>query len=348
MQRNNHRRRAYAGAGHGAGQAVTDPMQTASCPLDSGRGRGNPSLRPPSSSRGRGNPSLRPTSSGRGRGNLSSRPFRPSPLALYSSSKTSPALRNAAPAPRPRSHVQETIRQLEKVAQEVIAMRERERRLAKRPAPPPPSPPPECAMQVVTERRPPSPSRHSDISASDESSSNYSSHSSSPSSSPGLAGNPEPFHAPILKGEIPATWLARLSQRHLSATLLVDQPKITLTSPSEEELPQQVQPAPESEPKPKRNPRWAGLWDGEPDEIRWIEEYGQWSSPSDEQPQDQDELGAASDYDSDAHSIASSLFTTLPDTSSMSTSPPTSPTKARQSPLYYEHVSTSLSRIPQG
>ncbi len=125
--------------------------------------------------------------------------------------------------------------------------------------------------------------------------------------------------------------MARMSQLRLSATLAAQQPQIKLTAPSEESLSKR-----RLEPVLERNPRWAGLWDGEPDEIQWIEEYGQWSTADIEQPQV--ELGAASDYESDAHSVTSSIFTTIPDTSSMSTSPPTSPTKARQSPVYHDLV----------
>ncbi|KAF7793502.1 hypothetical protein EIP86_004614 [Pleurotus ostreatoroseus] len=285
--------------------------------------------------------SLQLPPAGRGRGRGTARPFRPSPLALYCESAPSPVIPKSRPRARTNSRreLQETIRQLERVAQEVKLMHghPRGRGKARAPSPPPlpPAIPPRNPMRRLARPRTPSPPRPLPPSDSDDSSSSYSSTNSSPNSSPGSSPDlSDPFHAPILKGEVPPAWLiARMSHLRLAATLAAQQPQIKLTAPSEESLAR----ARLTSVKEQRNPRWAGLWDGEPDEIKWIEEYGQWSPPIPaEQPQD--ELGAASDYDSDALSVASSIFTNIPDTSSMSTSPPTSPTKARQSPVYHDFV----------
>ncbi|KAJ3524420.1 hypothetical protein NM688_g8566 [Phlebia brevispora] len=264
------------------------------------------------------------------RTNGSTRPFRPSPLALYVSPATSPIVRHATPK-KTRDHraeVRETIDQLEKVAEEVRLLTARET----------PPRPPKCYLRSAPKPVPPPLPERPAALAPEEPGSASSSASSSPSSSPSSSSassssSSVSFHAPILKGQLPPSLYARPLQKHLSrdVSLTVAEPELTVvpTVPSQ---------AAKREPSLQRNPRWSGLWDGEPDEIQWIEEYGQWSTSSDEAEPQTDELIDSSNYDSDAHSITSSVFTTLPDSSSISTSPPTSPTRARPLSVHQDHV----------
>lgn len=157
------------------------------------------------------------------------------------------------------------------------------------------------------------------------------------------------YHAPILTGELSFDNMdAERSQQSLAMDIAfgMEIPRIMVTLPSSDELTE------DNNRYPSRDSPWrnAGLWDGEPDEVRWVEEYGQWNTQVKRKRGDTSD--AWSDSDSDTSSIASSLFITVPDTSSLTTSPPSSPVGYLDSPSTYDthvrpsHSHSSLTLIP--
>ncbi|PSR71027.1 hypothetical protein PHLCEN_2v13075 [Hermanssonia centrifuga] len=138
----------------------------------------------------------------------------------------------------------------------------------------------------------------------------------------------ESFHAPILNGQHSLAFLHNeVSQHSMSAGIAFGMkiPRIMVTVPSSEQLLECAQ--------SYGNEGHAD----QSDEVKWLEEYGQWDNPAEGSWKDMHSTDDDDDNDSDASSFASSLFITVPDSSSISTSPPLSPTSPPNSPPAYEH-----------
>lgn len=220
--------------------------------------------------------------------------------------------------------VRETIRQLEKIAEDLRAMGDE--------ITVPAYARPRLSLRAMMKARAhPAPSLPSPPSDETESVDSHCSSSTTSSSAQ--------YHAPILTGELSFDDMdAERSQQSLAMDIAfgMEIPRIMVTIPSSDELTE------DNNRYPSRDSPWrnAGLWDGEPDEVRWVEEYGQWNTQIKRKRGDTSEPW--SDSDSDTSSIASSLFITVPDTSSLTTSPPSSPVGYRDAPSTYDtHVRPS-------
>ncbi len=205
--------------------------------------------------------------------------------------------------------VRETIWHLEQIAKELRAMD------TDRPAVPTLDRPPLQTM-ITPLSRPQSPSASS-VNMSDSSCDSGRSLSSL-----------ESFHAPILNGQHSLAFLHNeVSQQSMSAGIAFGMkiPRIMVTVPSSEQLLECAQ--------SYGNEGHAD----QSDEVKWLEEYGQWDNPAEGSWKDMHSTDDDDDNDSDASSFASSLFITVPDSSSISSSPPLSPTSPPNSPPAYEH-----------
>ena len=145
------------------------------------------------------------------------------------------------------------------------------------------------------------------------------------------------FHAPILKGALSfQDWHDRDTAISFDFDFPfgMDIPRIMITIPSSDDLADDE----DNEPcSPQVCPwRRAHLWDGEPDEVKWVEEYGHWhDTPHSITAKRRECAETWSDSDSDTSSDSSSLFHSVRETSSISTSPPSSPVSPRDSPPSY-------------
>ena len=148
------------------------------------------------------------------------------------------------------------------------------------------------------------------------------------------------YHAPILNGALAFhDWHDRDSGISFDWDFPFgrDIPRIMITIPSSDDLADEDDHelcSPQDLSCPWRRAR---LWDGEPDEVKWVEEYGHWHEPGHSvtmKRRDTAEMWC--DSDSDSSSDSSSLFTSIRETSSISTSPPSSPVSPRDSPPSYE------------
>lgn len=233
--------------------------------------------------------------------------------------------------------VRETIRQLEQIAVDLKAMEPRPRcgSLPLSSTETPLHPLGAAAVHPSSTSALVAPERHSTIDSRHASSIPFPPSTSATSQDPHVAI----FDRAITHGDGPVRDSSQSITSHWAYGMEI--PGITITVPSSDELAEVAADkcSPEgSEDSTRRN---AGLWDEEPDELKWLEEYGQWSKTR------RDPSGSWSDSDTDttsSDSSASSLFTCAPETSSISTSPPNSPTRAGdlRRPSYEGHVRMHL------